>query len=135
MAGRGPAPKASLVRPTDDKRRAAEMTVLSPDGIARGPALPAGEWPDATIALYETLRRSPMAQKWLEVDWLSLHDTMLLHAAYVGGELRHAAELRLRLGQYGVTPEARLRLRLMVDDTEPVLTKLEAFRAKHPRRQ
>lgn len=130
MAGRGPAPQPNL-RTDHGKRRAAEFVSVTSDGQVRGPDLPEGDWPQATRALYESLRRSPMAQTWLDVDWFALHDLAILHAAYVSGELRHAPELRLRLAQFGVTPEARLRLRLMVEESSPTESKLEALRRRH----
>lgn len=129
MAGRGPAPQPNL-RTEHGRRRLLEFATITDDGEVRGPDLPAGDWPEQTRALYESLRRSPMAQTWLDVDWYALHDLAILHRAYVEGELRHAPELRLRLAQFGVTPEARLRLRLMVEDTPPPESMLDLLRRK-----
>lgn len=135
MAGRGPAPKASRLRPSDDKRRQGEFTALFPDGEVRGPELPDGEWPVETRAMYETLRCSPMAQTWLDADWRYLLDTMVLHAAYWRGEARLAGEIRLRLGQFGVTPEARMRLRLLVDETPKPESTLDRLRREKEQRE
>jgi hypothetical protein len=130
MPGRGPAPKPTRIRPTDDKRRQSEFTALTTDGEVRGPDLPGDGWPEETLAMYDTLRRSPMAQTWLDADWRYLIDTMVLHAAYWQGEPKLAGEIRLRLGQFGVTPEARLRLRLLVDEAPPPESTLERLRAR-----
>lgn len=132
MAGRGRAPRAEDTK--HGERVLRTFSTIHADEVVRGPDLPAGDWPDATVALYEALRRSPMAQQWLTVDWLNLQDVMRLHAAYTQGELRHAPELRLRLGQYGVTPEARMRLRLMVDEAPAVGSKWDEFQRKHGRK-
>ena len=123
MPGRGPAPKAKLSRANDENRRAAEFRTLVPDDVVRGPELPDGviQWPPQTVALYEALRRDPGGQTLTDADWLHVVDTMLLHADLWSGNPRVAGEIRLRLGQLGITPEARMRLRLLIDtgDREP----------------
>lgn len=133
MAGRGPAPKPQRIRPTDNKARQSEFKLLTSDDVVRGPELPEGDidWPPRTRALWHALRTSPMAATWLDVDWQSLLDLADLHRRFVAGDVKLAGEIRLRLGQYGVSPEARLRLRLLVDNGEPeVESKLEALRRR-----
>lgn len=126
MAGRGPAPKATRTRPTDQRRRQAETTVVEADGELRGPELPDGrlgwvngermsvDWPQATVDWWETWRSSPMTKTWTTTDWNFLLDTALLHAQYWSGDLSVAAELRLRVAKFGATPEDRARLKLEV---------------------
>jgi hypothetical protein len=115
MAGRGPVPKAQLTRPTDEKRRAASITTVTVDGLERGPELPSGDWPERTIAWWQTWRTSPMAQTFSDTDWDFLVDTALLHAEMWSGNLSVAAELRIRQAKFGATPEDRMRLKIAVD--------------------
>lgn len=123
MAGRGPAPKDS-----DERRRrnapAEPLTVVKPDGAARGPGLPdALDWPDATRDWWETWRRSPQAQTFTETDWSFLLDTAVLHMEFWDGDRSVAAELRLRAAKFGATPEDRARLKIAVgepDSTAPL---------------
>ena len=115
MAGRGPAPKAERSRPNDTARRQAEFTKVADDGQVRGPDLPDFAWHDRTVAWYETWRRSPMAQTFIDADWDFLIDTAMLHTEMWNGSPGLAAEIRLRVGKLAGTPEDRLRLRMQVD--------------------
>lgn len=116
MAGPGRAPKDTLSRPNDQARREAASTKVTADGVRRGPDLPAEvAWPAPTLAWWENLRTSPMAQAWITADWDTLLETALLHKALWEGDLKVAAELRLRMSQFGTNPESRLRLRLIID--------------------
>lgn len=115
MAGRGPAPKATRTRPTDQRRRDEETTTVEVDDELRGPELPDGfDWPAATRDWWSTWRRSPQAQTFTATDWDFLLDTAVLHAEYWGGDLKVAGELRLRVAKFGATPEDRARLKLEV---------------------
>lgn len=123
MAGHGPPPKPESQRRRRNKPPTDE-TVLPDDGELRGPELPELEepWPPATLAWWETWRRSALAQTFSATDWDFLADTALLHAALWGdGNTKVAAELRLRVAKFGATPEDRLRLRVgLVPDAAPV---------------
>ena len=119
MAGAGSLPKEQRSRSRDSAARLANTARLSADDILRGPDLPAGEWHERTVAWWETLRRSPMSQAWIPADWDNLIDTALLHTRYWEGDLKLAAEIRLRVAQFGTSPEARLRLRMQVIDEAP----------------
>jgi plasmid maintenance system antidote protein VapI len=57
-----------------------------------------------------------LAQTFTDSDWDFLLDTALLHSEMWNGETKLAAEIRLRVSAFGSTPEARLRLRLKIDD-------------------
>ena len=121
MSSRGALPKLHPIRDRDGVKRRAEFTQLMPDDEVRGPELPNSiAWPDETVALYETLRRDPVAQALTDTDWRHVIDTMNLHRLLWSGEpsnaIKVAAEVRLRLAQLGITPEARLRLRLLIAD-------------------
>lgn len=123
MAGKGRPPKD----PADRLRRNADAlpTVsLAPDEALRGPELPddlhdllTGEaltWPAMTRRWWANWRRSPQAQTFTDTDWDFLTETALLHRAFVYGDAKVAAELRLRVAKYGATPEDRMRLRIAI---------------------
>jgi hypothetical protein len=57
-----------------------------------------------------------LAQTFTEADWDFLLDTALLHSEMWNGETKLAAEIRLRVSAFGSTPEARLRLKLKIDN-------------------
>jgi hypothetical protein len=119
MAARGTLPKLHPVRDADGAKRRAEFTHLTPDDQVRGPNLPGSiDWPEQTVALYEALRRDPVAQVLTDADWHHVIDTMSLHRLLWTDEpsnaIKVAAEVRLRLSQLGITPESRLRLRMLI---------------------
>lgn len=122
MAGRGPAPKQQLTRDNDQARREADTIKVKDDGVLRGKPLPNQiDWHTQTKAWWLTWRRSPIAQTFTEADWDFLLDTALLHSQMWGGETKLAAEIRLRVSAFGSTPEARLRLKLKIDDDVTVI--------------
>lgn len=85
------------------------------DGEVRGPELPDDfEWPARTTAWWRSMRHTPQAQTYTEADWEFLLDTAVLHAEFWLGNRALAAELRLRVAKFGVTPEDRARLKLSV---------------------
>lgn len=119
MAGRGPAPKDTLSRVRDQRRREADLTVVADDGKIHGPELPdAFEWPAVTLTWWETWRRSPQAQTFTDTDWSFLLDTAVMHAEFWLGNRALAAELRLRVAKFGATPEDRARLKIAVGEPE-----------------
>lgn len=120
MAGKGFAPKLEHANEKTTRRVVASMTALPVDNVIRGHDLPDDrEWPQPTRELWQALRESPVAATWLPADWCHLLDTMLLHKLFWEGDIRLAPELRLRLSTFAVTPEARLRLRLLIDGLGP----------------
>lgn len=84
------------------------------------PELPAGDWPDLTRRWWSTWACHPLAHEFTALDWSFLLDTARIHAAFVAGELKLAAELRLRVAKYGTTPEDRARLRITFATAERV---------------
>jgi len=83
------------------------------------PALPQDfEWPEQTIAWWEQWRQSPLSEHFMSMDWDYLLDTAMIHAAYWSGDLSKAAELRIRVQQFGVTPMARAQLRIEFADAD-----------------
>ena len=69
-------------------------------------------WPARTVEWWRMWRDSPLSAEFTETDWSELLDTAVLHARFWRGEVRHAAELRLRVAKFGATPEDRARLRI-----------------------
>ena len=119
MAGRGPAPKD----PSALRRRnlPAQTVTVIPDGTVRGPELPEDfDWPAQTLAWWATMRSTPQAQTYTDADWSFLLDTAVLHADFWLGDRKVAAELRLRVAKFGVTPEDRARLRISIGTPTPV---------------
>ena len=123
MANRGPAPKPELTRERDNARREAATTKVTDDGVLRGKPLPKETaWHPRTVAWWATWRKSPLAQTFTESDWDFLLDTALLHTEMWNGETKLAAEIRLRVSAFGSTPEARLRLKLKIDNDAAEIT-------------
>ena len=137
---RGAVPKVSRIRDADGQRRQAEFTKLVQDGEQRGPELPEGiEWPEQTQALYDAIRGDAIAQTLTEPDWQHVIDTMSLHrllwADEASNAIKVAAEVRLRLAQLGVTPESRLRLRMLIaEPTETAAPDADRLRTQRERK-
>src|SRR5687767_7976654 len=101
MAGRGFAPKPADKRAghSKDPHPTTKLT-FEPADQPRLPAkMPDGEgWPARTRAWWKMWGESPQAKARLfsASDWSELMDTALLHARLWTGDVRVAAELRLR---------------------------------------
>ncbi len=103
-------PKDQLQRPNT----VTEITVTVDDEV-RGPDLPKGRaFHPRTVVWYDNMRKSEVAQLFLDSDWDFLLDTAMLHTEFWHGQLKLAAELRLRAAAFGITPEHRARLRLNI---------------------
>lgn len=106
------------------------MTVVAAQPLAPMPLpddlLPAGEqWHPATVRWWERWCESPLAQALPSVDWSELEATAVLHHQYMARRTFNlAAELRLRMAEWGATPAARARLRIQVVDAEVAERKL-----------
>ena len=120
MSGKGRTPKA---RPVRAGRGGARVVELFPDSGKRryGKPLPSGvlpdgeEWHPQTVAWWTSLRTWPLLEHEPEVGWAFLIDTARLHhQVWAHGRLDLAAELRLRVCQFGSTPESRHRLGVSV---------------------
>lgn len=121
MAGRGPAPKPTRARPRDSAAREQETKVLVDEGRIYGPPLPEGvlpedaSWHPQTVALWDSLRRSPLLADEPALGWQFLLDTALMHdRMWAKGRWEFASEVRLRLAKYGATPEDRMRLKVKI---------------------
>ncbi len=121
MAGRGPAPKGHNSRKRDEPvlrdvvndGTTYGMPLPNPDGI-----LPSGEeWHIQTLRFWDALRHSPLMKDEDDLSWSFLIDTALMHhTMWTKGRWDFAAELRLRLSKFGVTPDDRMRLKIKVVD-------------------
>ena len=118
MAGRGPAPKGKRTRDRDTP----EFETLEVDGSLHGMALPEGVLPDdeswhpQTLALWKSLRESPLLANEPELGWQFLIDTALMHhTMWTKGRWEFASEVRLRVAKFGATPEDRMRLKVKIE--------------------
>ena len=114
MAGIGPAPKPvdKLAGHGAAKAREAGMRVVE-SVPTKQPKLSADfDWPAETRDWWKMWADSPLSNDFTSTDWSELAITARLHAAVVTGELKYAAELRLRVAKFGATPEDRARLRI-----------------------
>ena len=136
MPGKGIAPKS----PEKRARRNADPVPLRvvevvPAGKPELPAIADG-WSTPTVEWWRMLDLHPLKHEFTELDWSYLLDTALLHNAYWGGDLKQAAELRLREAKYGFTPEDRARLRIQfaqaTDAEVTTAAKVEGSRGRFP---
>jgi len=118
MAGRGPAGKERHSRSRDD----AEFEQLVDAGVLYGDPLPEGvlpddeEWHPQTLALWDSLRRSPLLAGEHAMGWQFLIDTALMHhVMWTKGRWEFASEVRLRVAKFGATPEDRMRLKVKIE--------------------
>ena len=114
MAGRGPQPKDPSKRARRNKQPEMQVIVSEP---VKQPALPKrmpnGEpWPQITRAWWRMWGKDPLAAEFRATDWAELRDAAVLHGAYWTGDIKVAAELRLRMAKFGATQEDRARLRI-----------------------
>ncbi|MFD4442512.1 hypothetical protein ACFWPK_22355 [Nocardia sp. NPDC058519] len=121
MAGRGPAPKDPSKRARTNKDPV-PLRVITAEPVEQ-PDLPTFEievdgalvefrWPTRTQEWWRMWGESPLAAEFTLNDWSVLADTAVLHARYWAGDVKLAAELRLREAKFGATPEDRGRLRI-----------------------
>jgi hypothetical protein len=127
MAGVGRAPSETRSRKRDADRREKEMTAVEDTGELHGPALPEGVLPDdepwhpQTLALWDSLRRSPLLANEPSLGWQFLIDTALMHhTMWTKGRWEFASEVRLRVAKFGATPEDRMRLKVKVEPPKKV---------------
>ena len=61
---------------------------------------------------------SPLSAEFTETDWSELMDTAAIHGHFWKGDVKVAAELRLRVAKHGATQEDRARLRIQFATAE-----------------
>lgn len=115
MAGHGPPPKNPSQRARRNKDPQPLRVLI--EEPATQPSLPDvqpdGEpWPTPTVAWWRMWRESALSSEFTSSDWSYLLDTAILHAQLWTGKATVAAELRLRVAQFGATPADRARLRI-----------------------
>ena len=108
---RGPAPKDPRTRARRNADPIASTTLRFER--AEPPTLP------PSLAASEHVRRwwstwvdSPQAEHFGSTDWLFLLETAFIAGQFYDGDMKVAAELRLRVAKFGATPEDRARLRM-----------------------
>lgn len=128
MAGRGRAPgdPSRLAGHGASKKQMGMLRVVPATPMSQ-PALPDFDvqvevdgqlieqkftWPQRTREWWAMWADSPLSAEFTSTDWSELLDTALLHARLWGGDIKVAAELRLRVAKFGATPEDRARLRI-----------------------
>lgn len=115
VAGHGPPPKPADQRARGKRSDVIPLRVVEQDEPAEQPMLPAGvDWHMQTIAWWHTWRESPLSKDFTTVDWAYLLETAMIHTAFWNGDAKSAAELRLRMANFGATPADRARLRIQV---------------------
>lgn len=122
MGGRGPQPKD----PTKRARRNADpipqrVFVAAPadqpslgELLGKTNPLTGAEWHQATIIFWQQLAEFPTTANLQAAQWSSLARALMIDDAMVSGELRLAAEARLRLSKYGIDPDDLARLRVQI---------------------
>lgn len=133
--GRGPRPKD----PSKRARRNVDPKPTTTVALKRAaqPKLPKapefiGEWPEQTVRWWKTWGEVALTDLFTKTDWDFLLDTAIVHAYVWQGELRWAAELRLRVSKFGATTEDRARLRIAAETNEDEDGKGEAANAVAP---
>lgn len=116
-----------------------EQVVLDENGKPRKKRF---TWPTMTRRWWKMWGESPLSAEYTETDWSFLLDTAYLHARYWKGDVRVAAELRLRVAKFGATPEDRARLRIqfavadnLEDDADSAVDEVTPVSARARRRQ
>lgn len=120
MAGRGPTPKDPSKRGGHGKASAMRVIVAEPVAqpdlpvrfVERDGEVCVDDWPAVTLTWWQMWAESPLSSEFTASDWSYLLDTAILHAQLWSGKTSAAAELRLRVAQFGATPADRARLRI-----------------------
>ena len=106
MAGRGPAPKENRRRANEPTR--GERVSLDVVGWQHGdvPAPPDGLMAPSVLA-WETWMGAWFAAHWIPEDIPGLRQLVRLYDQVERGEFQRAAELRLQMDTYGITPKGQ----------------------------
>jgi hypothetical protein len=76
------------------------------------------EWHPQTVEWWGMWQEAAQSDSFTATDWSFLIDTALIHHRFWSGDMKAAAELRLRVTKFGVTPEDRARLRMVFADAD-----------------
>lgn len=113
VKGAKPKPSGSTVHRNQPVHDWTEVVDVPYDGDR--PSLPKGT-PAATRRWWEAVSSMPHCVLWSPTEWQFALDTARVHAAFVGGDLVRAAELRIREAQMGTTRDALRDLRIRYVD-------------------
>lgn len=121
------------LRKLDDQRARRNKDHIATTVIHRTPTpqpeLPPGtDWHPQTVLWWHMWGQTELAEDFTDAEWSYLIDTALIHNEFWGGDFKLAAELRLRAAKFGITPEDRHRLRIVVVTAQEVEEKAEAGR-------
>lgn len=115
-------------KPAAEKRRRNKDTIdwVEIDAVpfADGPPLPkveagARSWPNQTKLWWRNVSRMPHCVLWEDSDWQFALDTLLVAAAFHGGDMKLATELRNREKVMGTTVDYRRDLRIRYVEPAP----------------
>jgi hypothetical protein len=121
MAGRGPAPKdpSRRARTNADPHPSIVLEFRPSDQPDLPPAPGDADWHPMARKWWDMWSKSAQAETFTESDWLFILDTVLMEQAmWADGELKWAAEVRLRVAKFGATLEDRARLRMVFADAD-----------------
>jgi hypothetical protein len=128
MPGHG----ATIPKPADQRaRRNKDRVPTTTVELKRAAQPPLGPsphgddipWNPRTLDWWRMWGESPLTVDLTAADWDFLLDTAMVHSRFWYGDIKQAAELRIRAQMFGVTPEARARLRIVFADAEEKETK------------
>jgi hypothetical protein len=120
MAGRGFAPKEQSV--THHKPQLGDFRASPGVGWQHGPIPPCPYRGAAVQAAWKAWMEAWFASNWSPQDLPGLKMVAKMYAKVAAGELRWAAELRLQMDGYGITPKGQQTLRWKPPKVEPVAT-------------
>jgi hypothetical protein len=126
MGGRGAAPKPAnrRARTNADPIPTKELQLVragAPDLPDLGLDKDGNQlyWHPRTLNWWDIMATSELARDFTATDWSFLLDTALMHhLMWAKGQWTLAAEVRLRVAKFGVTPEDRARLRIVFADAD-----------------
>jgi len=92
-------------------------------------------WPKATREWWRVISQMPHCRLWKAADWQFARDTALIAAAFHGGDIKQAVELRQREKVMGTTLDARRDLRIRYVEPLPKeerlgVTAIEEYRRR-----
>lgn len=118
----GPSPKPDALRARTNSESASTVLIADPDREV--PPLPATRnWDQATRDFWSTLWTSPMAQMYVAADTPGLFRLAVITDDFMRCETPEerralSAEIRQLEKQFGLSPEARTKLRWLVYEAE-----------------
>jgi hypothetical protein len=127
LAGRGPSPKHERSRTGAPER--GEWTTPTGTGWQHGktPAMPSGLKRETQVA-WRAWMRSWFAAFWTPADLPGLRIVILLYDQVQRGDHHRAAELRLQMDTYGITPKGQQDRRWRPPEAKTNVAKVSRYR-------